>query len=244
MPPSRLAHQLDRDQIRSHIYVPKYYDPRLRSAAERLRDTHELLRIGDLADSGRLNIATGVEPGKMAYGTGPIPFIRTSDISNWEIKADPKHCVSESVYQQHKSKCEVRPGDILMVRDGTYLIGTSALMTEHDGPMLFQSHIFRLRLTDTTTIDQYLFFAALNSEFVMQQVRAFQFTQDIIDTLGKRVAEIEIALPLDPVARVCLARKVKEIVEERARLRSLSAKVAATVAAGYDEASDNRTSIR
>ncbi|MCY3787133.1 MAG: N-6 DNA methylase [bacterium] len=244
LPPSRLAHQLDRGQIRSQIYVPKYYDPRLQSAATRLRATHELLRIGDLADSGLLNIATGVEPGKMAYGTGPIPFIRTSDISNWEIKADPKHCVSESVYRQHQSKCELQPGDVLMVRDGTYLIGTSALITEHDGPMLFQSHIFRLRLTDTTTIDPYLFFAALNSEFVMQQVRAFQFTQDIIDTLGNRVVEIEIALPLDPDDRAHLAGEVKEIVEERARLRSLSARVAAAVAAGYDEASDNRTSIR
>ena len=30
--------------------------------------------------------------------------------------------------------------------------------------MLFQSHIFRLRLTDKTTIGPYLFFAALNSE--------------------------------------------------------------------------------
>jgi len=244
LPPSRLAHQLDRRQIRFQIYVPKYYDPRLRSAATRLRATHELLRIGDLADSGLLDIATGVEPGKMAYGTGPIPFIRTSDISNWEIKADPKHCVSESVYRQHQPKCEVRPGDILMVRDGTYLIGTSALITEHDGPMLFQSHIFRLRLTDKATIDPYLFFAALNSEFVMQQVRAFQFTQDIIDTLGNRVKEIEIAFPLEPADRARFTRDVKEIVEERARLRSLSASLAATIAVGYDEASDDRTSIR
>lgn len=242
--PSRLAHQLDRGQIRSQIYVPKYYDPRLRSAATRLRATHELLRVGDLADSGLLDIATGVEPGKMAYGTGPIPFIRTSDISNWEIKADPKHCVSESVYRQHQPKCEVRPGDILMVRDGTYLIGTSALITEHDGAMLFQSHILRLRLTDTAALDPHLFFAALNSEFAMQQVRAFQFTQDVIDTLGNRVKEIEIALPLDPDDRARLAQEIKEIVGERARLRSLSAELAATIAAGYDEASDDRTSIR
>ena len=78
----------------------------------------------------------------------------------------------------------------------------------------------------------------------MQQVRAFQFTQDIIDTLGNRVAEIEIALPLDPADRARLAREVKEIVEQRARLRSMSARVAAAVAAGYDEASDDRTSIR
>ena len=66
LPSTRLAHQLNRSLIRSQIYVPKYYDPRLRSAAERLRGTHELVRIGDLVESGSLDIATGVEAGKMS----------------------------------------------------------------------------------------------------------------------------------------------------------------------------------
>jgi type I restriction enzyme M protein len=57
-------------------------------------------------------IATGIEIGKMAYGTGQIPFIRTSDLSNWEIKADFKHGVSEDVYQEVKQGCDVAPGDI------------------------------------------------------------------------------------------------------------------------------------
>ena len=131
----------------------------------------------------------------MAYGTGPIPFIRTSDISNREIKAHPKHCVSETVYEQHKKKCEVQPEDILMVRDGTYLVGTSAMITKSDGRLLFQSHILRLRLHGSETLDPYLFFAALKSAFVSQQIRAYQFTQDIIDTLGARIKEIKLALP-------------------------------------------------
>lgn len=245
LPPERLAHQLDRGPLRSKkIYVPKYYDPRLKAAAERLSDTHELVRIEDLVKSGSLNITTGVEPGKMSYGTGPIPFIRTSDISNWEIKADPKHCVSDAVYKQHSSKCDVQAGDILMVRDGTYLVGTSALITKHDTPMLFQSHILRLRLIDTATLDPYLFLAALNSEFVMQQVRAYQFTQDIIDTIGNRIYEIQVAVIDDRKEREKLASAVKKIVETRARLRSLSVKLSATIAAGYDDDSDNRTSIR
>ena len=244
LPPGRLAHQLDRHLIRSQIYVPKYYDPRLRSAAARLRGTHELIRIGDLAESGELDVTTGVEPGKMAYGTGPIPFIRTSDISNWEIKADPKHCVSEAIYHQHLPKCEVLPGDVLMVRDGTYLVGTSAMITEHDGPLLFQSHILRLRLTDEATIGRYLFFACLNSEFVAQQVRALQFTQDIIDTLGNRIREVELAVPLDSADRARLTGTVREIIEERARLRSMSAALAANIAAGYEDEPIDSTSIR
>ena len=50
-----------------------------------------------------LDIKTGHEVGKLAYATGKIPFIRTSDISNWEIKSDPKHLVDEKYYETLKN---------------------------------------------------------------------------------------------------------------------------------------------
>jgi type I restriction enzyme M protein len=36
--------------------------------------------------------------------TGPVPFIWTSDLSNWELKADPKHGVSEELYKALKGQ--------------------------------------------------------------------------------------------------------------------------------------------
>ena len=65
---------------------------------------------------------TGIEVGKMAYGTGEIPFIRTSDIVNWGLKFDPKQGVSEEIYRDEKQ--DVKENDILLVRDGTYLVGS------------------------------------------------------------------------------------------------------------------------
>ena len=49
--------------------------------------------------------STGIEIGKMAYGTGDIPFIRTSDISNWELKNDPKQNISEEIYGANQQRC-------------------------------------------------------------------------------------------------------------------------------------------
>lgn len=50
-----------------------------------------------------------------------ILIVRISDFSNWEIKADVKQGVSEEIYQ-HYAECEdVQIGDILLVRDGTYI---------------------------------------------------------------------------------------------------------------------------
>ena len=127
------------DQIRNRILVPKYYNPELDAYLLSLSRTHDLVPIKSLLESKALSVETGVEIGKMAYGTGLIPFVRTSDLSNWEIKAAFKHGVSQAIYEEFESRVDVRAGDILVVRDGTYLIGTTSIVTESDVPMLFQS---------------------------------------------------------------------------------------------------------
>ena len=191
-----------------------------------MEKTHKLTRLGDLQKSKVLSVDTGMEIGKIAYGTGTIPFIRTSDLSNWEIKADFKHGVSEVIYEENKQKVDVRSGDILLVRDGTYLIGTSAIVTESDLPMLFQSHIYRVRVLKPEVISPWLLFACLNTPIVKRQIRAKQFTQDIIDTLGKRFTEILIPVPRDKKWAAKIASEQQEIIENRATLRNRSKAIA------------------
>jgi type I restriction enzyme M protein len=187
---------------------------------EALRGTHDLVAIEQLVSDRVLSIATGTEVGKMAYGTGEIPFIRTSDLSNWEIKADFKHGVSEAIYHQHKRKADIRAGDILMVKDGTYLIGTTAIVTDSDLPMLFQSHIYRIRSLDPDSVDPWLLLACLNTSVVWRQIRSKQFTQDIIDTLGRRVYEILIPIPKDSVTKERIAEETYAAITTRVRLRN------------------------
>jgi len=221
-----LSFLLSSDQIKNRILVPKYYDPEIEAELVELKRTHELVRLGDLQKSRVIQVDTGVEIGKMAYGTGTIPFIRTSDLSNWEIKADFKHGVSDDIYEEIKHKIDVRSGDILLVRDGTYLIGTSAIVTEADLPMLFQSHIYRVRVLKPSTISLWLLFTCLNTPIVKRQIRSKQFTQDIIDTLGKRFTEILIPVPKDAKMAAKIARETQEIIESRATLRNRAKAIA------------------
>ena len=214
-----LGYYLPASSIANRIYVPKYYDPEIEADLKNLQKTHDLLRLGDLQKSKIISVDTGVEIGKMAYGTGTIPFIRTSDLSNWELKADFKHGVSEEIYSSYKNKIDVKSGDILMVRDGTYLIGTSAIVTDEDLPMLFQSHLFRIRVTKQDKLSPWLLFTCLNTPIVKRQIRSKQFTQDIIDTLGKRLTEVMIPVPKDKTVAAAIARETKEIIEGRAKLR-------------------------
>jgi len=221
-----LGYILRSDKIQNRILVPKYYNPEIARDLRHLKKTHTLVTIGSLLDGRKISVDTGIEIGKMAYGTGTIPFIRTSDFSNWEIKADFKHGVSQDIYEEFQGKIDVEPGDILMVRDGTYLIGTTAIVTKSDVPMLFQSHIYRIRVLDKRAIEPWLLFACLNAPIVKRQIKAKQFTQDIIDTLGKRLFEVVLPIPKNPKIRKKIGDETRRVIETRVKLRNRAREIA------------------
>ncbi len=88
------------------------------------------------------------------------------------MKVDPKHCVSEEIYHSLAQKQDVQEGDVLMVKDGTYLIGTCAFITKYDLRIIFQSHIYKLRVMDHSKLSPYLLLAALSSAPVRQQIKS------------------------------------------------------------------------
>ncbi len=215
--------------IRSNIFVPRYYDPKLDRDLAALTRTHDLIPIGDLVEDGVLAFSTGIEVGKMAYDTGEVPFVRTSDISNWELKADPKQNVSEELYEETRTKLDVRAGDIFVVRDGTYLVGTSCILTEHDTKVLYAGGIYKIRVKRPETLDPYLLLALLNTPIVRRQMRAKQFTRDVIDTLGRRIFEVVLPIPKDVVKRKAIAEVTRETVETRVALRNRAKQIALQV---------------
>lgn len=206
-------------EIMENIFVPKYYDPAIRERLEELSKTHDLLPLGKLTRQGKLELATGIEVGKMAYAGGVVPFIRTSDISNWELKANPKKAVSEELYEELKDNQDVRAGDILMVRDGTYLVGLTCILTEHDTKMLYCGGLYKIRSTNPEELDPYLMFASLNSPIVRRQIRSKQFTRDVIDTLGRRIKELVLPVPKDEKRKKDIINLTRRVVEGRVALR-------------------------
>ena len=201
--------------LQNDIYIPKYYDPDLKNELLSLDKSHELFRIDDLISEGVIEVSTGDEIGKMSYGTGSIPFVRTSDITNWELKTIPKQGVSQDIYDKYQEKQDVRVGDILLVRDGTYLIGTNCIINELDLPLIYQSHILKIRIKDKRKINPYLFFLSLNSQLVQRQIKNMQFTADIIDTLGNRYKELILPIPKDAKTKKKLITKVRKALEVR-----------------------------
>lgn len=215
-----LGFRVRRKGLANQVLVPRYYDPDLESDLNSLRDEHDLVSVRQLIGTGAVSLSTGLEVGKMAYGTGPIPFIRTSDFSNWELKADPKHAVSTLIYTALSVKQDVQAWDILLVRDGTYLVGTSCILTPGDTRILFAGGLYKLRAVPEK-LDPFLLLFLLNTPIVKRQFRAKRFTRDIIDTLGKRVEEVMLPIPKGEAERQRLAETMREIVVTRASLREL-----------------------
>jgi type I restriction enzyme M protein len=150
---------------------------------------------------------------------GEVPFIRTSDIADWELAGLPKQRISSELYDALRARVDVQPGDVLFVRDGTYLIGTSAILSESDSKALYSGHLYKLRVKRPEEMDPYLLLALLNMPIVKQQIRSRQFTSDIIDTLGARFYELVIPIPKSKTTREFIADVARSGVDERARLR-------------------------
>jgi type I restriction enzyme M protein len=204
--------------------APRAFEFDAETEADGLADTHEVVSIKELMDEGVLSISTGDEVGKLAYGTGDIPFVRTSDISNWEVKLDPKHNVSEEIHERYRVSQDVQPNDILIVKDGTYLIGTCAIVTKYDLPMVFQSHIYKIRVSKPERVSPFLLLAALGCTFVQRQIKSFCVSQDIIDSLGDRIYQLRIPLPKAKAARQRIADLVEKVINDRIEARELARK--------------------
>jgi type I restriction enzyme M protein len=219
---NHLGYSIQEQEVKDFVLAPRYYDPEVEQALHQLKTTHDLVTIGSLIKQGILEIRTGDEVGSMAYGTGNIPFVRTSDLSNWEIKIDPKQGISKQIYKEYVAKQDVRIGDLLMVKDGTYLIGTCAYITKYDTEIVYQSHLYKIRSNDYETLSPYLLLAVLGSQPVQTQIQSKRFTMDIIDSLGNRIEEIILPLPKSPEMREKISSMVSKAIQERIEARELA----------------------
>ena len=62
--------------------------------------------------------------------------------------------------------------------------------------------------------------ATLSTQFVRRQIRARQFSADIIDKVGERHLEVRVPIPRDVAVRKSVSNAVREIVEGLTKARA------------------------
>jgi type I restriction enzyme M protein len=224
---SHLGFLVDERDLTPGYLVPRYYDPDLKRALERCaeQDDARLVSIGELVDQGALRISKGHEPGAEAYGTGTVPFIRTSDVANWEVSCDPTKSVSDEVYAAFAARQELRPFDVLFVNDGRYRIGQTCMLTEDSVRSVIQSHFRILRADEAQGLSPFLLLYLLKRPIIARQLASKVIIQSTIATLGDRLGELVIPIPRSPEVRRAISARVREIIEGRAALLGAARKI-------------------
>lgn len=219
---SHLGFPFQFSQIKNSILIPEYYNPEVKKQLNELieQGEYELVSIGKLVKEGIIKITRGHEIGSKFYGTGEIPFIRTSDLINWELDVNPKKKVSKDVWELYKNKQDIRANDILLVSDGTFLIGKTAMITEYDTQIIIQSHLKKIRVLQRTDyIDEFLLLWALNTDIVQRQIKSKTFIQATISTLGNRIYEIVLPIPVNEENRHKISIEIQEIINQKKILK-------------------------
>jgi type I restriction enzyme M protein len=183
---THFAFPLSRKALIGGILIPKFYDPEVAESIRIAAKSFDLPTLGDLLLPGDEGSRLGDWIPRENYGSGEIPYVRTSDLSHWRLRPDFKKGVSESVYEHYQHLQDVRIGDILFVAHGTYLVGEVAMVTGDEAHLVLQDHIFRLRPKGVKEGLNLFLLAALSTKFVKRQVRSRQFSADIIDKIGDR----------------------------------------------------------
>lgn len=188
----------DAEITNPYYLVPRYYDEKtnylLEDDANSLGAT--VISFGEMIERGWLTIKKGHEVGSDAYGTGEVPFVRTSDISNFEISIDPTKAVSKEIYKKYSKDQNLKPGNILMVVDGRYRIGRSAILHSYNAKCIAQSHLKIISVDEKVSpIDSFELLYLLSMKSVQRDIRSLVFIQSTLGSIGSRIKEIKIPVP-------------------------------------------------
>jgi len=220
--------KLENHQIKNKIYIPYYYTGVEKGLKLLEKDKDfELVSIKYLTEEKIIYtnhngfIPRGDEIGSLVYGLGDIPFIRTSDLNNWEINLNSNKRTSKEVYEKYKKKQNIEVGDILLVKDGgSNLIGKTGYVSELDTNIIIQSHIYQFKILENDeAIDPYLLLYLLNLEIVQKQIESITFIQGTIASIGNRILEVILPLPSDHKRRKQISTYIKEIIDSKTKNR-------------------------
>ena len=228
MAESHLGFIVPEENIIENIYIPEVYKPEVQEKINKIKDSkaYELLKFGDLVNAKIIQIKRGNEVGSQHYGTGNIPFIRTTDIVNWEVKMDTVKSISEEIYQKYKISQDIQENDILFVNDGTFLIGRCSMVTKNDIKAVIQSHLRKIRVINEERLNPHYLFYLLNTEIVQAQINTKIFTQATLSTLGNRIMEIELPFHQNKDIIKDLSKEIESIINQKTILRERMKKLA------------------
>ena len=187
---SNSTYEVNFTEIKDTLWTPKYYYPRYISTIEYLKKNFKCLPLSEL-----IKYKSGDEVGSDAYNsyldkkTTDLPFIRTSDIYNYQYDICPDNFVSKDIFDELEQ--EIESGNILFSNDGK--IGMITMISRND-PIIVQSHINIIKVKSTEITAEYLYAMLMVNEINAYQCDKCTVIQSTIPTLANRLNEFIIPI--------------------------------------------------
>jgi type I restriction enzyme M protein len=219
---------IDIKDIKNNIYVPRYYwQKKIEGLKEDAKRRNlELVQVEKLVEKGIIKVFRGHGAPPSGYkGRGEIPYVRAADIVNWEIYKNPTAMVPYEVYKAVKRNgVDLKPKDIIFVKEGSYRIGSVALVSEYDTEILLNHHslVFRVINEDNEYgINPFYLLYLFSHELTQKQL----FNKVMIDTtlpdIGDRWKELLLPVSKDKKERIKITEKIREAFEQKWKVQSL-----------------------
>jgi len=213
---------VDKNEIVDDIYVPRYYWDKKIKDLKRIANKKnlELVKLQDLIDKKIIKCYRGHgSPNSEFKGKGHIPYIRVKDIVNWDVYKNPTSAIPENEYIRKKGRgVDIKEGDIVMIRRGSYRIGSVAMLSKYDKEILLTKEIEVIRVIDKENeygIDENYLIYLLSHELTQMQL----YNKILIDTtlpnIGDRYKELYLPIETDKARREKIKLSVKQVFEEK-----------------------------
>ena len=202
------------------VYVPRYYWPQARREIEHAADVTPV-SLQRLLDEGLIREWSGHGSPPSEYkGMGEIPYIRVSDIVNWEMYRNPTSGVPRHIYEKIKGRngVDLEPRDIIFVRRGSYRIGTVAMASPYDKEVLLTREFVVLRVVEPNNdygIDAYYLLYLLSHHTTQLQIAQKVFLDTTLPNIADRWRELLLPVQSDPKDRSVIASRTKAAIDAK-----------------------------
>ncbi|MCK4359053.1 MAG: restriction endonuclease subunit S [Candidatus Cloacimonetes bacterium] len=203
------------------LWTPKYSYPFYVKTLNTIKKKWKTVSLDEIA-----TVKKGDEVGSYNYNKylnkkdTDVPFIRTSDIVNFEVDQFPDFYIPEEIYQELKQ--DIRVGDVVFTKDGK--VGMTGMITKNDEAII-ASGMTRLRLKieakKYNLTQEYLFLVlSLKETGLYPAIRRTVVASTIPHLREERLKEFEIPI-LDKNSINEITKLVKQAFELKEKKKKL-----------------------
>lgn len=216
---NRHVFYIDSSDLDPDILVPRYY--RILQNPIQVPADCIPISLQQLLDEKIIEVWSGHgSPPSHEKGMGNIPYIRVSDIVNWEMYRNPVTGIPDSVYLKILRKKGKKPeaGDVIYVKRGSYRIGTVAMASPRDERVLLTTELLTFRIIKKQNkygITPFYLLALLSSQLVQDQYYYYTFIETTLPNISERWKKLVLPINTDLQEINRISKQVESIIHNK-----------------------------